>query len=286
MAEKNITTWEEFKNALSEWITEDTIYNIKNNLDATNDILTNNINCTDGDKNKIFHGNGYKINGITAYGNLTVFYTDQDNHNNYRFYDIKFTNFMIESGTFTNLCRVTYSASFEEYSNLFVNCFFNGVCKRFSDYITSNRIAYFTKCSFNVRCESFSDSRNTFDSCYIIITPLQNTNSFSEDSTIVNSYVEGVVKNNFSSYSYLTPKFSGNNVFNCKVIITNYDDSTTYRTYNSSAPVLINKDRLFKSDGVTPIANIEPATNIYFLTDEQLKNKEYIQQNTAFPLYG
>ena len=286
MAEKNITTWEEFKGALTESITEDTTYNIKNDLDATNDILTNKIPCTDGDKNKIFHGNGYNINGITAYGNITVFYTDQDNHNNYRFYDIKFTNFMIDSGTFTNLCRNTYSASFEEYSNLFVNCFFNGVCKRFSDYITSNRIAYFTKCSFNVKCESFSDYRNTFDSCYIIIEPLQNTNSFSEDSTIANSYVEGVVKNTFSSYSYLTPKLSGNNVFNCKVIITDYSDSTTYRTYNSSAPVLINKDKLLKSDGVTPIVNIEPATNIYFLTDEQMKNKEYIQQNTAFPLYG
>ena len=193
---------------------------------------------------------------------------------------------MIESGTFTNLCRNSYYADFEEYGNLFVNCFFNGVCKKFCAFITSNRLAYFNKCSFNVRCESFSDQRSTFDSCYIIITPLQNTNSFSEDSTIVNSYVEGVVKNNFSSRSYLTPKFSGNNVFNCKVIIANYDDSTTYKTSNSSEPVLINKDRLLQSDGVTPITKIASATNIYFLTDEQMKNKEYIQQNTTFPLYG
>lgn len=286
MAEKNITTWEEFKTALTESITENTTYNIKNDLDASNDILTNNIMCVENGRNKIFRGNGYKINGITAYGNVIVFYTNQDMDYNYRFYDIKFTNFMLESGTFTNLCRNTYHADFAEYSDLFVNCFFNGVCKNFNSYVTSNRIAYFTKCSFNVRCEKFSGNNCSFDSCYIIIAPLQNTNSFNSDSTLINSYVEGTIKNTFSSSDYLTPRFSGNNVFNCKVIITNYSDSTTYKTYNSSAPVIVNKDRLLQSDGITPIANVASATNIYFLTDEQMKNKEYIQQNTTFPLYG
>ena len=285
MAEKNITTWEEFKTALKENITEDTTYNIKNDLDASNDILTNSINCKSS-KNKTFRGNGYKINGITAYGDLTVFNTDQDTNHDYRFYDIKFTNFMVESGTFSNLCRSTYYAEVEDYGTLFVNCFFNGVCKNFSALVVSKRIAYFNKCSFNVRCASFSRDNNTFDSCYIIITPLQNTNSFSEDSTIKNSYVEGVIKNTFSSSKYLTPKFAGNNVFNCKVIVTNYSDSTTYKTHNSSEPVLINRDKLLQKDGVTSIANVASATNIYFLTDEQMKNKEYIQQNTTFPLYG
>lgn len=286
MVEKDITTWKEFKKALKENITEDTTYNIKNDLDASNDILTNNIHCIDSKKNKIFRGNGYKINGITAYGDVTVFYSKQDTEYRFRFYDIKFTNFMVESGTFTNLCRSSYLDDFNEYSDLFKNCFFNGVCKNFSANITSNRIAYFTKCSFNVRCESFSGEINTFDSCYIVITPLQNTSSFSSYSTMQNSYVEGVIKNTFSSRSYLTPRFSGNNVFNCKVIITNYSASTTYKTHNSSDAVLINKDRLLQSDGVTPIANIASETNIYFLTDNQLKNKEYIQQNTTFPLYG
>ena len=286
MVEKNITTWEEFKTALTEKIAEDTTYYIKNDIDATNDILTNTIDCVASDKNKIFKGNGYKINGITAYGNVTVFKSIGDSSNNFRFYDIKFTNFMIESGTFTTLSRGTHFATFEEYNNLFVNCFFNGVCKKFTSNTVNNTISYFTKCSFNIRCEIFANGKNTFDSCYIVITPLQNTNSFSSDATIENSYVEGVIKNAFSSSSYLTPKFSKNNVFNCKVIITNYSDSTTYKTYNSSEPVLINKDRLLQSDGVTPITNIATATNIFFLTDEQLKNKDYIQENTTFPIYG
>ena len=285
MAEKNITTWEEFKTALKEDITENTTYNIKNDLDAANDILTNSIICKSS-RNKIFKGNGYKINGITAYGNVIVFDSNLTTDHDFRFYGIKFTNFMVESGGFLSLCRSSYHASFSEYSDLFVNCFFNGVCKNFTYAVETDRISYFTKCSFNVRCERFAGERCSFDSCYIVITPLQNTCNFSSNTTLINSYVEGTIKKDFSSSSYLTPKFSGNNVFNCKVIVTNYSASTTYQTYNSSAPVLINKDRLLQNDGVTPIANVASATNIYFLTDEQMKNKEYIQQNTTFPLYA
>lgn len=256
MPEKDITTWEQFKAALTENITEDTTYNIKNNLDATNDILTDRINCV-SPYNKIFMGNGYSINGITAYGNVIALYTAQANNFKYNFYDIKFTNFMIESGTFTNLCRNNYE------KNLFVNCFFNGVCKSFIGSVASNKNIYFTKCSFNVRCESFGESCS-FDSCYIIIEPLQNTNSFGSNSTLINSYVEGIIKNTFSSSNYLTPQFQGNNVFNCKVIITNYSDSTVYKTRSSTAPTLINRDKLLQNDGVTQIKNIKSLTNIYF----------------------
>ena len=71
-----------------------------------------------------------------------------------------------------------------------------------------------------------------------------------------------------------------------KIIITNYSDSTTYKVNGSSSSVLVNKDKLLQSDGITPITKIASATNIYFLTDEQLKNKDYIQQNTTFPIYG
>lgn len=286
MVEKDITTWEEFKKALTETITEDTTYNIKNDLDASNNILTNDINCIDSGKNKIFRGNGYKINGITAYGDVTVFNSNQNTNYQFRFYDIKFTNFMVESGIFIKLCRNSYYASVEQYRDLFVNCFFNGVCRMFSANVITNRIAYFTKCSFNVRCTIFSSSNNSFDSCYIIITPLQNTNTFNSESTLINCYVDGVIKSNFSSSSYLTPRFSLNNVFNCKVIIQNYSESTTYKVYGSDSSVLINKDKLLQSDGVTPITKIATVNNVYFLTDEQLKNKNYIQENTTFPLYG
>lgn len=286
MAEKDITSWEEFKNALREQITEDTTYNIKNDLDATNDILTSNIFCsTFNNINKVFKGNGYKINGITAYGDVTVFYIEQNLNHSYRFYDINFTNFMIESGTFTNLCRKSYFASFEEYSNLFYNCFFNGVCKQFTADVMDRKVAYFNRCSFNVRCAIFSGRLCSFDTCYIITTPLQDDNWFSNSATLINSYIEGVLKTNLPM-SYITPQFTKNNIFNCKVIVKNYSPSTTYKAYPSDAPVLINKDKILQSDGVTPITNIAPETNIYLLTDEQLRNKDYIQQNTSFPLYG
>ena len=287
MIEKDITTWEEFKNALTENITEVTTYNIKNDLDASNDILIESINCiSPNEKDKILMGNGYKINGITAYGNFTIFKTNQDFDCNYRFYDVKFTNFMAESAVFSNLCRSTYNSYGAEQLALFTNCFFNGVCRDFTSFVTTVRVSYFYKCSLNVRCANFASTRCSFDSCYIITTPLQNDNNLGSECTLINSYIEGTVKNTFSSSSFLTSQFNNSNVFNCEVIITNYSDSTTYVVQPSNAPVLINKDRLLQSDGVTPIKNIAPATNVYFLTDEQMKNKDYIQQNTTFPLYG
>ena len=193
---------------------------------------------------------------------------------------------MVESGLFSNFCRYSWTSDFNTYKDLFVNCFFNGVCKQFVWSPMNGRLAYFTKCSFNVRCEIFSASDVTFDSCYIIITPLQNIAKFDSYATLINCYVEGTIKQNFSSSNFLTPKFNNNNVFNCKVIIANYSDSETYKVNISDKPVLINRDRLLKSDGVTPIKNVASATNIYFLTDAQMKNKDYIQQNTTFPLYG
>lgn len=287
MITKNITTWEEFKTALKERITEDTTYNIKNDLDATNDILTNNIECVTGDwYSKIFKGNNHKINGITAYGDVTVFNTNQNYDYNFRFYDISFTNFMIESGIFMYLARYSFTSDYETYKDLFVNCFFNGVCKTFIQTPITKRTSYFKKCSFNVRCENFAGSDVIFDSCYIIVTPLQNTLNFNSYATLINCYVEGTIKRNFSGNDFITPQFNSNNVFNCKVIVTNYSDSVTYKVNISDKPVLINRDRLLKSDGVTPIKNIASATNIYFLTDKQMKDKSYIQQNTTFPLYG
>lgn len=281
MVEKDLTTWEQFKTALTESITEDTTYYIKNDLDASNDILTEHIKCICSGKNKIFKGNGYKINGITAYGNVTAIYSDQMNDYQFKIYDIKFTNFMVDSGTFIKLARVNPD-------ELFINCFFNGVCKNFIPEPASiTRYSYFNKCSFNVRCENFSGKNCYFDSCYIIITPLQKTNTFSSDSIVKNCYVEGTIKNKFSpTNSYLTPNFNGDNVFNCNVIITNYSDSGAYRVRRTSGNILINKDKLLQSDGVTPIKNVASATDTYFLTDEQIKNKDFIQQSTTFPLYG
>ena len=192
MIEKDVTTWEEFKTALTERITESTTYNIKNNLDASNDILTDNIECvTNSDYEKFFKGNGHTINGITAYGDVTVFHTKQGQYYNFHLFDIKFTNFMIDSGTFTNLCH--------RGGELFNNCFFNGVCKYFLDSVTSGRIAYFYKCSLNIRCARLASNYATFSSCYINITPLQNSNSFNSSVSLVNSYIEGVIKSSFSS---------------------------------------------------------------------------------------
>ena len=280
MIEKDVTTWEEFKAAMKEEITEQTTYNIKNDLDASNDILTKSLEFYDNET-KIFKGNGYKINGITAYGNVTVFYTPS--FTPARFYDIKFTNFMVESGTFTNFCHTSNVSN----KFLFENCFFNGVCKVFVGVPGNQYLTTFNKCSFNVRCESFAGARSTFNCCYIVTTPLQDTNSF-KTSTVINCYIEGTItaEPTGSTSSYITPNFEDNNVFNCKVIVKNYVDSRTYYVNPSGKAVLVNKNKLLQNDGIKPIKNIADAENIYLLTDEQMKNKDYIQQNTTFPLYG
>ena len=280
MIEKDITSWEEFKAALTEKITEETTYNIKNDLDASNDILTKNIEFYNGHITN-FKGNGYKINGITAYGNVTVFHTPD--YTFARFYDIKFTNFMVESGTFTNLCK----SSSVSNNFLYENYFFNGVCKVFVDEPGVQYSTYFNKCSFNIRCETFATNRSTFISCYIVTTPLQDTNIF-KSAIVTNCYIEGTItaEPTTSSSSYITPNFEDNNVFNCKVIVKNYVDSRTYYVNPSGKAVLVNKNKLFQNDGIKPIKNIADAENIYLLTDEQMKNKDYIQQNTTFPLYG
>ena len=274
MIEKDITTWDESKNALTEEITEDTTYNIKNDLDASNDILTKNIECmgVDGAINKIFKGNGYKINAITAYGEVTVFHFDNKMYF-YRFYDIKFTNFMLDSGTFSNMGRPPIDPT-----NLFVNCFFNGVCRNFASVTIGQYTTSFNKCSFNVRCETFSTDRSTFNSCYIITTPLQDTNIFF-GPIVTDCYIEGTITSEptTSTSSYITPNFEGNNVFNCKVIVKNYVDSRTYYVNPSGKAVLVNKNKLVQKDGITPITHIGDADNIYLLTDEQMKNKIYIQ---------
>ena len=282
MIEKNITTWEEFKAALTEKIAEQTTYNIKNDLDASNDILTKNIEF-DGSWTKIFNGNGYKINGITAYGNVTVFHMPSNSYTNSQFLDINFTNFMVDSGTFTNLCK----SSSVSNNFLFENCFFNGVCKVFSDEPGVQYLRVFNKCSFNVRCETFATDRSTFKSCYIITEPLQDTNIF-KSAIVIDCYIEGTITSEptTSTSSYITPNFENNNVFNCKVIVKNYVDSRTYYVNPSGKAVLVNKNKLLQNDGIKPIKNIADAENIYLLTDEQMKNKDYIQQNTTFPLYG
>ena len=265
---------------MTEKITEETTYNIKNDLDASNDILTKSIEFYNG-AIKIFKGNGYKINGITAYGNVTVFHTT--NYTIAQFYDIKFTNFMVESGTFTNLCHSSYVSN----KFLFENCFFNGVCKVFVPDADVQNLTTFNKCSFNVRCESFATNRSTFNSCYIVTTPLQETNIF-RSAIVMNCYIEGTITSEptTSTSDYITPNFENNNVFNCKVIVKNYVDSRTYYLNPSGKAVLVNKNKLLQNDGIKPIKNIADAENIYLLTDEQMKNKDYIQQNTTFPLYG
>ena len=290
MDEKDITTWEDFKNALNEIITKDTTYNIKNDLDATQDILTSPIVTANSSYKKIFNGNSFKINGITTYSSIIIFKFN---------YDVEFNNIH-----FSNIMAQDAKLFFSETKAIknFNGCFINGLIKVFAEVGLTNYAFRFNNCSFNVKISTFSDY-NYFTSCYIFVDLFTNTNILGSTNTFTNCYIDGVLKNKLidntaiehvgyssDSYGSYPNTYSVANVFNCKVIVTNYDASYNYygASRDNGGAVLNNLDKIYQSDGVTkiPTSQLKTRFDSQWLTDAQLKDKDYIQQNTDFPIYG
>lgn len=289
MIEKDITTWEKFKEAIEEIITDDTTYTITNDLDATNDILEKGFNVKTSFK-KIFTSDNKKINGITSYNSINIFNGSSLNIN---FKNIHFTNFMIQTGGFSKMLNSSNKG------NIFEGCLFNGLCSQFSPVssYSGNLEARFSKCSINVRCNIFA-TYTYFDSCYVIISPFADYCYFGRLPLVSNCFFSGTVKGSLSNnrdigrigdQPGISSSFSC--VFNVKAIITNYSTSYRYSAingYTSEAPNLLNLSKIYQSDGSTnvPSTQLVNTSNGFWLTDEQLKDKDYIQQNTSFPLYG
>lgn len=290
MVEKNITTWEDFKSALTENITEDTTYNIKNDLDATQDILTKPIITANSSYKKIFNGNGFKINGITTYSTITIFKFND----NVEFNNLQFTNIMAQDA------KLFFSET--KSRKKFNGCFINGLMKVLADAGLTTYAITFNNCSFNVKISTFSNYNN-FYSCYIFVDLFTDTNILGSTNTFSNCYIDGTLKNTLinntsiehvgyssDSYGSYPNSYSEANVFNCKVIVTNYNASYNYygASRDNGGAVLNNSDKVYQSDGVTkiPTSQLKTRFDSQWLTDEQLKNKDYIQQNTDFPIYG
>lgn len=292
MAEKDITTWEEFKAAIVENITEDTTYNIKNDIDASSDILTQSIvsaSVTSSIK-KVFNGNNFKINGITSYSAISVFEINFVAE----FNNIHFSNFMLQDA------KLLYSNKNSE--KIYNGCLFNGLVDTFSAFSTFTHSFIFNSCSFNVKVNIFS-SFNMFNSCYIYIEPFQETNKLGTTNKFTNCFIDGVLKNTLidntaiehvgytsqNSGSYPSSFYTAN-VFNCKVVVTNYNALFNYygASRSNDGTVLNNADKIFQADGVTkiPASQLKVRYDTQWLTDAQLKDKNYIQQSTNFPLYG
>ena len=305
MATVQITTWEEFKTALTETITEATTYEIMNDIDVSNIVLSSAITLSSQYYRKTFQPGGdneyITVNGITAYSDINIFYFRNNGNNPYTFNNIHFSNIMHTSGTLFNVH--TYNNTYMVYFN---NCMFSGMvnCLFAGGFSSSSQGTHCTlqTCSINVKCESlFRASYNVYQG-YININPFSDEmycvlrdNSENKATYFNNCYLTGTVRYPYTSSSNLltyAPESGSINVYNIKTIITNYNSSTTYRLVDrdpgTSNPysILCNIEKFYDGSGNQVSPNLYTPSHQYNLTDSQMKSRTYIQENTNFPLYG
>lgn len=293
MATKQITTWDEFKTALTETITENTTYEIMNDIDVSDEILTSSITCRElsGSMQKIINGNGHKINGLTSYSSIYFFTTNI----RYTFNDLHFENMMNQNGGF--LRQYGSHSSSDPYC-VFNRCFFSGLINYFATYITfqNGAVCEFNSCSFNLKCFHFQNAKFLlrFTNCYIILNPITQYCTLTDGSgpqcffDATNCYIGGLLAWTWSGNSeYMIAEYTKNyNVFNCIFKIYGYSASTSRRLTSSDVVLLVNREKFQDQNGTSVTPTITHTNNVYLLTDSQLKSKTYIQQNTNFPLYG
>lgn len=303
MATKQITTWDEFKTALTETITENTTYEIMNDIDVSGEILTAGIQYKI-DYLKIFRSGtdeNVNINGITSYTNINIFYTnDSANNSRYlRFEHINFTNIMLQDATLF-APRGTTGYSYHIYLS---DCFINGLCRRLVSFYGSAETSWpqsvsFNQCSINVTFNPDSYQIFTwhveFNNCYLIFNTTNSITGgyrmFGQTGRFTNCFIAGALEC-YASDTYLlnpnwyysgTTRYSENNVINMD--LSNQRTSGTVTAFGGSTGQA--HKNLFNSDKITLGGTTTLAADGYYLTDTQLKSKTYIQQNTNFPLYG
>ena len=304
MATVQITTWDEFKTALTETITENTTYEIMNDIDVSDTPITSIITVAGATQSatKTIKSNGdtaKSINGLTNYTNIECIFYLRSAYIN--FDNIHFSNFMLQgSALFAN--------SFDTVN--FNSCYFNGLCRRLCKLKSGSSGAQrdyiiFNKCSFNISIGAeIDDGYSSFRNCYIIFDGYYSTTPTGSPisaSSFVDCYLGGVLDmhNNTqttfymmngrcSSGTYSTSSCIYNCVFNVEMILNNSVTTVyayyTYNNYTLSQASLFNSDKIKKYDETTP--SITWRTNGYGLTDSQLKSRTYIAENTSFPLYG
>lgn len=302
MATKQITTWAEFKTALTETITENTTYEIMNDIDVSDEVLTGSINIVSNQFSKTINGGDHKINGLTHYSNFGVFNRAQPNVK-IIFNNLYFSNFMLQTGYLFNFSREATSG----YYTTFNNCYFSGLVNRLFSTGNSGNYIYtnFNRCSFNVQTNIllYSTGECSFNNCYIVINPMEGTTScilWGRGSNTYypamnNCYVTGSLYIPYNTSDYIIGGTFWNdsscyhNVFNVEIHITNYSASTTYYWTAGSPPdnraELYNSEKIFDNAGNKITMGVR--NNFYGLTDAQLKSKTAINQNAPhFPLWG
>lgn len=283
MATKQITTWDEFKTALTETITENTTYELQNDIDVSDTVIESTIYIYATSYRKTVNGNGHKINGITSYMTGTNACVFSVSSTAITFNSLSFTNFMVQSAS---LFFRNGSGGTNTYFN---ECYFNGLAKCvFYESLNSNKCSF--NCAFDVNNMMIRNGNHS--NAYIIVdgTKYANTNNsacYPIFGIFTNCYIGGTTKYVSNNAQLLNGRYE-----DC-VININFKNSEQYPkttgslTLSNSAPTtgkyaLVNFDKIEKNDNVT----WNTLTGTYDLTDSQLKSKTYIQGNTHFPLQG
>lgn len=291
MATKDITTWDEFKTALREIVTEETTYTLKNDIDMSENLIESTINCIGaGTYNKIFEGDNHVISGITSYANINGVFSIADvtgtasNQHHFIFRNIKFYNYEL-SATQGSLIYVSTRPSTTTKTAQFINCSFSGNV----NYINNDSTAtyrstnYFDNCIINLGFKSVGTSSRMLNNCWCSfnsLAPINFTTTYLFSFTSRNCYFEGKItcQDTGTGTKYL---FIGNdNVFNIDLALPT-TLSTVYASNvaSTTTPDLINIDKITGK-------SIAVRAGEYQLTDSQIKNSDYIRNNTTFIISG
>lgn len=249
MADIHVSTIDGLKTALQ---TSGANVILDNDIDFNGYDLGNSnwVNITAND----FDGQGHTIYNIQYAGTGVVFKNNNASNNVFNIHNVNFYNVLsLSNGMLFN----GYSSTYNNMTLL--ECKIQGIAKRlFGGYLKSTYGV--TRCNFKINsdCQLYDA---TYSCCYFDLDASSSNFNSGGFITAADCYFKGHVKlpsGTFTSTSFVR------NVWNA------YNDNTTTPTMQGT-PNLYNTDRATFSGGIG-------------LTDSQLKDRDYIANNTTFPI--
>lgn len=259
----HVTNWNDLVTAVA--VNGDTVI-LDNDIDLINIPVTNQVRIG---ALTTLDGAGHTIKNLTSSIADCICCRTTDNCfvNNLNFYNVSYI---------TDSDSKYFITSTNGYYNsiIFTNCNFQGIFTRFASVYSK-----FNKCIM-----SFTNSNNqmfnitvTLDTCYIDLgNCISNKPNILSCEKCTNTFIKGNVTltNSPTSIINLTGAFD----YNVVNVDVKSNSSVTIPFINSTT-----LSCLYNSDKLTNIT-ITPVSNVYGLTDTQLKDSAYISQNTNFPI--
>lgn len=227
MATKTISTWDEFKTAWTESISETTTYIITNDIDVSDTPIDTTLNCPGQSWSthyvKIFTTNGDNVNiiGLTKYNSGTLLNISGE-YGIVVFNKINFINCQITQGCLFGVSSYNRAISV-------VNAVITGYVYMFNTRTLSSGIVffYYKNCAVNTKGYRSIGDYSIVVECWIHFDGI-GTNSSSlaivQWGKIAQSYYEGAIS--VSSGSFINTATIYNNVFNLSA--RGYDSSVAF----------------------------------------------------------